>query len=425
MWVDIVRQQDSKKQTIKNYIRNQAKWCADALKFFSRICIILLLCGGVSLAPPPPTVVQFLDEVKPAFKQRNIAIVFSSDDNYVMYLGVCLRSLIDNADPNSNYDIWILDGGIAEKNRKILMGFMKDRKNFSLRFFGIGSFIEKYKENLHIHNKWLTIATYYRLFIPQIFFHYRQILYLDCDIVINADVAKLYNMDLEGKSLGVVRDFEIPIHLTKHAEYIKGKGREKEYFNAGVLLFDIEKNFKNHLTTQCLEYIFSKKNDQKEFFEDQDALNVVCCNDVKFIDDEWNFSPDSSDLATGKCAKIIHFMGSRQKPWRMFTSLGDCWWHYAEKTSFYRDIMTHNKISIRKINIRVAYYFTALLIWLYRNTPLESLALWMFESITELPSLAIFRISSTLKKSMNNKDYPSEYVYLLRRQKMSTANVNK
>jgi hypothetical protein len=156
--------------------KKRSKWCTGALKFFLLLGVILSLGGGISWRrekSPPPPVVRSLAEVKPAFGQNNVSIVFGSDDNYAMYLGVCLRSLIDNAGPNSNYDVWILDGGIAEQNRKILLDFVKNRKNFSLRFFDVGPLVEKYREKLRIYNWWLTTAAYYRLFIPRIFFSYR------------------------------------------------------------------------------------------------------------------------------------------------------------------------------------------------------------------------------------------------------------
>jgi lipopolysaccharide biosynthesis glycosyltransferase len=117
-------------------------------------------------------------------------------------------------------------------------------------------------------------------------------------------------MNLEGKSLGAIRDSSnLPILYSKHVEYIKEKWKKKEYFNAGVLLFDIEKAIKICLTTRCLDYLSAQSADQKEFFEDQDALNVVCHDDVKLIDDMWNFSSDS-DFVTEKCVLIIHFMGA-------------------------------------------------------------------------------------------------------------------
>ena len=50
--------------------------------------------------------------VKPAFANENIPVVFSSDNGYALYLGVCIRSLIANSSSNHNYDIVI--GAMAD-----------------------------------------------------------------------------------------------------------------------------------------------------------------------------------------------------------------------------------------------------------------------------------------------------------------------
>jgi hypothetical protein len=61
-------------------------------------------------------------------------------------------------------------------------------------------------------------------------------------MIINADAAELHNTDLDGKSIGAVRDFWIPAYHPEHTESIVGKGKKDNYFNSGVLLFDTEKN---------------------------------------------------------------------------------------------------------------------------------------------------------------------------------------
>ena len=54
-------------------------------------------------------------------KQSNIVpIFFATDDNYVPFLAVSIKSLLDNASKDYFYNIHILTDGINEENRKNL-----------------------------------------------------------------------------------------------------------------------------------------------------------------------------------------------------------------------------------------------------------------------------------------------------------------
>ena len=40
------------------------------------------------------------------FKQNNIPVIFTGDDDYIKYTGVAINSLIEHASSNNNYDIY-------------------------------------------------------------------------------------------------------------------------------------------------------------------------------------------------------------------------------------------------------------------------------------------------------------------------------
>ncbi|MDR2645993.1 MAG: glycosyltransferase family 8 protein [Holosporaceae bacterium] len=318
-------------------------------------------------------ITKLVKDVKPAFPNDNVSIVFGCDDNYAMYLGVCLQSLIETSSEKHNYDIWILEGNISENNRRGIINLIKGRKNFSIRFFNIDDFVEKNKEKFRIFNKHLTVSTYYRLFIPQIFSNYRRMLYLDCDIIINSDISELFNVDMNGKSVGAVKDRSMCTNSRKYVKRIKGK-KNGDYFNAGVMLFNIDKTARENITDKCLEYLFSRKDGKDEFLEDQDALNAVCIDNVKLIDGRWNVLMYGYYLGMNKGSHniinfyIVHYFSSK-KPWMCSTPLDAIWWRYAARTSFYHDILARNRnlIIFHIIRIRVVYFLVALLQWLHMD----------------------------------------------------------
>lgn len=131
-------------------------------------------------------------------------------------------------------------------------------------------------------NQHFTIATYYRFFIPQIFANYKKLLYLDCDLVVNADVAELSHTDLGNFAIGAFKDVEITRRLATDkfygrnidkylADVLKMKHPET-YFQAGVLLLDIAKLVKTDFTNRCIDRL---KEIGEPLYVDQCVLNSL------------------------------------------------------------------------------------------------------------------------------------------------------
>jgi lipopolysaccharide biosynthesis glycosyltransferase len=299
--------------------------------------VLVFFIGAEAFGGSEVKVVSSVEEVKPAFGGNGVSVVFASDDNFAMYLTVALRSLIDNSSRNRSYDVWILDGGISEDKRKVIFNLPREggHDNFSIRFFDIKPFMKGREDIFRIHNKHLSVACYYRLFIPQIFTAYRRMLYLDADLIALADIAELFDTDLKGNSIGAVRDYVVSV---EYAQSVRGN-KWREYFNSGVLLFDVKKAMKEDIGNRCLEYLFSRKNDAGAFAEDQDALNAVCISNLKLMEYKWNaqaFYPEEN-LIPGKDILIMHY--ACPKPWKYNIGFGDLWWKYAEKTPYYRRLV--------------------------------------------------------------------------------------
>nr|CBX81111.1 glycosyl transferase [Erwinia amylovora ATCC BAA-2158] len=85
-----------------------------------------------------------------------------SDDNYAMALGGLIKSIINNASSDKNYDLVILDNGLTVKNKHRILSLIEDITNFSVRFFSVHAFDEI--KDAYIRPPF-TIATYSRLFI--------------------------------------------------------------------------------------------------------------------------------------------------------------------------------------------------------------------------------------------------------------------
>ena len=290
------------------------------------------------------------DELKPAFNNNNIAIVFASDNNYVKYLSVAIISLTDNMSKDYNYDIVILEDKIKDKSKWLLLEQVKDFKNVSLRFIDINKYF-KNNEDIKFkgETRHLTRSTYSRLFIPDIFKHYNKVIYLDVDILINDNLIELYNTDSENYLIVGVKHTNSYSFKLEYITKTKGEGIEKKvlnidnyiedsHINAGVILYNIKSCNEYDFLNKCLEFI---KNHDSLPFQDQDVLNGVCSGKIKCISFEYNFCfediGDTSNFSQelidelNKKIKIFHFYGL--KPW---ISGGFNGWSYQKwiKTSF-------------------------------------------------------------------------------------------
>ena len=301
-------------------------------------------------------------EIYPAYELNNIPIFCSSDDNYAPYCATLIKSIIENGSPKNNYDMVILEESLSDNNKENLKALEKGYSNLSVRFYNVRDLMQGHQFYLTAHFR---IATYYRLFVSSIFRHYDKIIYLDVDTICLSDLADLYNEPLDGKLLAAVQDYgviaKIKTGRCEPVEYFRDKVGVKdpftEYFQAGVLLFNVAEFRKQNLEGDLIE--MASKN--KFAYVDQDVLNKICYGQVKLVDSSWNTATLSGsrkkiwDLLPAKLfekcmsdrnkPRIIHY-ASFEKPWaKPEMDMAFYWWQYARLTPFYEKIISTNLIS--------------------------------------------------------------------------------
>lgn len=182
--------------------------------------------------------------IAPAFSKNNIPIVFASDEKYAPYLGVAIQSLIEHTTQKNNYDIIILHNKLSERFIHRLTEISIGHKNVSIRFFDIHSRIAQLPENILFENLHISKTTYYRFFIANQLPLYDKIIYLDCDLVLQTDVAKLYQTDLDNNLLGATRALGFLAHYYESAsfknywDHVLKLTSPNEYLQAGVLVIN-------------------------------------------------------------------------------------------------------------------------------------------------------------------------------------------
>ena len=172
-------------------------------------------------------------------------------------------------------------------------------------------------------------STYYRLQLPQLAPHIGRALWVDGDMLVLRDLGELYDTDLGGAPLGAVQDLVIPYvasRLGVAAWRELGLEAHQPYFNAGLIVMDVDLWRERNLTALLYDYLRS----YRVAFYDQDALNAVLGNTWKSLDLRWNvvasvvgrrfFHPPFLDAATlcelVRDPWILHYLGD-WKPWTL------------------------------------------------------------------------------------------------------------
>ncbi len=148
-----------------------------------------------------------------------------------------------------------------------------------------------------------------------------RMIYLDADAIVCRDLRALWAIDLQGRPLGAVGDtFTMPEAFARKLGLPEPK---IGYFNAGVLLIDLELVRRERIFERAIEMLRDRMD---EFpFLDQDVLNVLCWERWTKIPNYWNTQrlmskPDwDADLRAnlrlnGAAPGIIHYT-DWAKPW--------------------------------------------------------------------------------------------------------------
>ncbi|MBR3686646.1 MAG: glycosyltransferase family 8 protein [Clostridia bacterium] len=262
-----------------------------------------------------------------------IPIFFATDDNYVPFLCVALNSLIANSSPKYDYKVHVLIDTLSNENKKILCDMQTE--NVRVDFYSVADKLRGICERLHMRD-YYTKATYYRFFVPEMFPEYDRGVYLDCDIVITDDIAKLYHAPL-GKNLvaavpdEVITDIEV---FAQYSEKVLGIPRN-EYFNAGILTLNLAE-MRNVKIEEQFASLLGKRT--YRVAQDQDYLNVICYRKTTLLATKWNKTP-MPDSNRRMIPKIAHYK-INFKPWRYDNiPYAELFWKYAENTHFYADLL--------------------------------------------------------------------------------------
>lgn len=286
--------------------------------------------------------------LSPVF-ERAIPIVFGADEGFFIPLIVCIQSVVANASANENYDIVVLANRFNEKYTELLKSVAEGKSNISIRVYDVEPFLKKCDMSRLKTGHRLSLATYYRLFIPELMRDYDKVIYIDGDTIVLEDIAVLYHTDIHEYYAAVVRDYNIirdmSMSFRHHVCEVLEMANPNEYFNAGVLVLNlslIRRDF-------SLQFFMEQALLKGAKHHDQDVLNSLFYGKVRFLAPKYNSMWQNEELyrtvEEGDDAirrpVIVHYPGSG-KPWLKegaFREPSRHFWKYAAVCPWAEQIM--------------------------------------------------------------------------------------
>lgn len=252
---------------------------------------------------------------------ETINILCATDVNYVPYCGIMLTSVFES-NKDARVDAYILIDSPLPNNAQKRFARLAQKYNNGIYYLQIDrSFLEKFP--IKGMSYW-SIATYYRLYATELLpKSIHRILYLDCDIIVNDSLKYLWQIDLDNIAIGCVPDiFDYSGHFQERLKYPKNAG----YFNAGVLLINVDYWRDNSIGQKCLNFLAN----HYDIIEanDQDVLNAVLWDkkiqlpltynyQIQFLKNNFYaaLTQYREDINNTKESPIIIHYAAQTKPW--------------------------------------------------------------------------------------------------------------
>ncbi|MBO4901311.1 MAG: glycosyltransferase family 8 protein [Lachnospiraceae bacterium] len=207
-------------------------------------------------------------------------IVYAADDRFAEILGVSLISLYENSKDMDEIVIYVFDNNISENNKRKVEGICKKYGRKKIKWFLQKNINEEL--SIHVRADRGSISQFSRLFISSIIpDDLDRILYLDCDVIVNKSIRELWNMNLQGKTIGALSDAFSPLYR-KNIDL----KRNDIMFNSGVMLIDLLLWKKNRIQDEIIKFIEKKKGMVQQ--GDQGVLNAVLSHQTYCFEPRFN-----------------------------------------------------------------------------------------------------------------------------------------
>ena len=272
----------------------------------------------------------------------SVVLVYITDNVYVLPTVVSISSAIQNKNPETIYDIYVIGYHLSQGLEEAFPLLNTENVRIHYLAYKEDPVLEKIKPDIYV-----TSTALLKFKIADLLPNVDKAIYIDGDTLVQKDLTQMYEIALEDKAIGAVKDYAC-------VELFHDNLNLPTYFNSGILLMNLALWRKKDFGTQLMEL---KKERPELKYMDQDAFNMFFQDNYKKLPVIYNammpnfrgYSVPMSNLNAFydshfsdyqnilENAVIIHLTNS-YKPW-LFKGvyLSDLWMSYLQKSPF-RDI---------------------------------------------------------------------------------------
>lgn len=286
-----------------------------------------------------PTAIRIQKNNCPKNKE-NINITLITDSRYTLPTAVSMYSAIKNKCDTSIYNFYIITENTTPKDNDFLLSL----KNLAPNSVNI-NLIPRNEPDLPYENmeRFLQYKVgMHKIYLSEILNEIDKVIYMDGDTVVLKDLRDLFDIDVSNVYAAVAKDgiyYRFPKEMKE-----MGLDKRGYYFNSGVMLHNLAEQRKDNIVEKLVTYVKTNK----DFYGDQDVLNVVMNDKLKLMSYRYNcistfFEADDLNFLSSyfgeklpketfyiyENSTIIHYAGD--KPWLDNYSplyLKDLWFKY-------------------------------------------------------------------------------------------------
>jgi lipopolysaccharide biosynthesis glycosyltransferase len=273
------------------------------------------------------------------------------DGHYSMYSGVMMETVLKNTRESIRFFL-LHDKSVSSENKqRFIQTAERYNQHIDLIEVKIPDSWNKVKKVSHF-----TPGSLFRLCIPELLpVTVNKAIYIDSDVVVNINIAELWNLDMQGKVMLGKKDLDYDNPI-----YAEGVDKSN-YINSGVLLIDVgvireEYDFIREVTSFFQNHL-------ECVFPDQDAINFLFQGKIGLLPDRFNkFTRYERDNSLTEEACIFHLVSDRPRMSepkifdRIFweTLRDSCWRNeLTEKMYAYIDGLEYKLMAHRNLHFRI------------------------------------------------------------------------
>ena len=278
---------------------------------------------------------------KKAVKEISIAMAF--DENYVYPTLISMTSIMENSNPNINYDFYLMHTpNLSKKGKNVFKSFQKRyNKNCKVNLIDMKDAYKSARTNCRIPT-----PAYYRLMLSELLPNKDKIIWMDSDTLIFDDLSEMYSIDVEGYYYRGLLDYDWTPDLFKNFGII-----DDHYICDGVMLANLKELRKDNMVKKFGDFI--SKNNNKLTQHDQTVINAMCLEKIGILPAKFGIFPSCSSGKYFKCLKSPEKYTQREiknavsypsvlhcvnKYWKRINKHTHLWWKYAKKTDCFKEI---------------------------------------------------------------------------------------